>query len=151
MNNDIEQFEKRLKSLTPAPPSAALLEQLAATRPAPAMPAPHGTDWRAWFVKIAIPLAAAACAAIAVRHFLMNQRPLAGPIVIETRFRPVEGADYLVTGREIGVYHAPDGRAYRLLQCLGVNRQVWENVADKTRVEYAYPEQRLLLVSMKTL
>ena len=49
-----------------------------------------------------------------------------------------------------GIYHAPDGRAYRLVETLGVNRQVWENVADRTRVEHAFPEQRLALVSMKT-
>ena len=141
----IDPLEERLRQVAPTPPSAALLARLTTTRPATVV---HRRT--VWWWRVAVPLAAAAAIVMVVRMVWIAPHKTVGPVVFEDRFRPVEREEYVFGGRELGIYHAPDGRAYRLVETLGVNRQVWENVADRTRVEHAFPEQRLALVSMKT-
>jgi hypothetical protein len=176
MNMDHDPFEEKLRQIKPITPSPELMARLRATRPAPApawgwgallhrvlgprrdeTPLPAlAWDWRTILLRVVSPLAVTMLVALAVVfHFLGrggSSRNVGTPGVkpITVQMRPVEEQECILGARELGVYCAPDGQVYRVVQCVEVNRQVWANTANGTRIEHAVPQQRVLLVSMNT-
>jgi hypothetical protein len=53
--------------------------------------------------------------------------------------------------RELGIYHAPDGRPYRVVQSVGFGIATWEDVKSGERRTSTVPQQQLLLVSLNTM
>lgn len=140
----LEVLEQRLRQIPTAPLSDALKARLLATRPHPRT----AGRWR----RLWLPLAAAAAVCVAVGLHLARPAAPTGRAEepTETVLQPVECADYLFDGHDLGIYHAPDGRPYRVVQCIGIRRQSWADAGDRTRVDYDVTEQRVLLVAMNT-
>ena len=146
MNLDDDSFqalENRLRAHRPAPLPPELMARLRAARPAPRR-------------VIAFPLlwTAAAAAAAIVTCTLAFHRPPPRPAPL-ARTAPADGLtttsnQYLVGARKVGVWSAPDGHAYQVVQCLAVNRSVWRQPDGGERVELLEPQQRVLLLAMGT-
>lgn len=146
-------WEARLKSLRPAPVPPGLMARLRAACPQPAAQPRCGARFPlAW--------AAAAAAAVLLVCVLMPSRPVpqrqtgAAPVPAgegtsaDLTAAPSQG--YIVGARSAGVWRAPDGRAYRVIQCLAVNQTVVGRSDQGAQVELLEPRQRVLLLAMKS-
>ena len=162
MNTQHDDFENELRRIKPAAPSPELMARLRATLPASTRPAPAPQlevrpvlRVRFW-LHLALPLAAAAALSLMM---LRSPAPQPGPVVPSTPIQTaavapsahqVESSDYLLGARELGIVRSPDGKPYRVVQCVGVSKQVWENETDGQRVVKDLPQQQVLLVAMDT-
>lgn len=147
MNTDDEKFEALLRQVKPAAPSAELLERLRATRPAaPARPN---------IIRFILPLAAAAALVIGLTlHFSDNTSAptKTEPAVAQSAtVRPVQQTDCVLGAREVGIFRAPDGRPYRVVQSVGIGSETWEDTATGERKTRTFPQQQVLLVSMNSI
>lgn len=150
MSTETEKLEQLLRGIQPAAPSADFLARLEATRPAPTQ---AECVQRRSFSDFAFPLAAAALllftlSAAFVAHW---HRPAPGAGAQTATLRAVEQIDYVLGARELGIYHAPDGRPYRVVQSIGFGCATWEDAKSGERRTSATPQQQLLLVSLNTM
>jgi len=134
---DIEALEQRLRRVSPAKPSDALMARLQAARP---------VVRRTWRMSHAWPLATAATLCMAVGLAMYHRLTTRAQPAVVSSLKPLESADYLLGGRELGLYNAPNGQVYRIVQCVGIHRQAWKN--ESTSITCNTPEQRLLLIPM---
>jgi len=164
VNSNIDSFEEKLRKIKAAPPSAKLMARLQRTLPqeikAPGqtrLETPEHWNWRMIFLRIATPLAASVLIILAVKHYLPGLTVSPGGIVsapaqvAELQIRPVETVDCILGARKIGTYQAPNGNPYQVVQCVGLNRQVWENMKDGRRAARTTPRQQVLLISMNAI
>ena len=150
MSPEDEKIEALLRTVKPVAPSAAFLARLEATRPAPVQ---AERVWRKRFSDFAFPLAAAALllftlSAAFVAHW---NRPVPGASAQAAAPRTVEQIDCVMGARELGIYHTPDGRPYRVVQSIGFGSATWEDVKSGERRTSTVPQQQLLLVSLHTM
>ena len=132
MSPEDEKVEALLRRVKPAAPSAAFLARLQATRPAPVKAEPVR---RNIFSEFSLPLAAAAVllftlSAAFVAHW---NRPVPGASAQPVALLTVEQIDCVMGARELGIYHAPDGRPYRVVQSVGFGIATWEDVKSGER------------------
>ena len=161
MNTPHDAFENELRRVKPAAPSPELMARLRATLPASTKPEPKAAPLVPFWLRFALPLAAAAALVLMVLPGRAPDKPVSriasvtpdrmpAESPVAPAARQVEASDYLLGARELGVVHAPDGKPYRVVQCVGVSKQVWENEADGRRVVKDLPHQQVLLVAMDT-
>jgi len=159
MKNEMDELEQLLHSVRPATPPGDLLKRLAATlppEPAPAVSLPvHALNWKRLWLRWVTPLAVAGAAVlVCVWHVSEANRPAAMPGAAlpdaTTALRPVQFNDCLLGARDLGIYRAPDGRAWRVVQGIGMGQKVWEEAASGRQVKQLYPQQQLLLVGLNT-
>lgn len=157
--NELDAFEQKLRRIKPAEPSAGLIQKLQSSRPGPAVVS-AGSGWnnfRKYMFRVGVPLAAAA-ALLIIANRQHDRERIAGkggsvqaPVrVAGQQVRPAETVDYILGARELGICRAPDGSPYKVVQCVGLSRQVWENTGDGRRLAQTVPQQRVLLVKMNT-
>lgn len=110
-----DPLEEALKGMRPAEMPPQLMARLTAARPQPAAKRAEGL-WRRWF----LPLATAGCAGAAALAFLQStegpQLPAAPPAAMIAEALPFERHEFLVGSREVGVFVAPNQRAYRVME-----------------------------------
>jgi hypothetical protein len=150
MNPDDEKFEALLRQVKPAAPSAEFLERLRATRPAvPAKPA------RPNIIRFIIPLAAAAALVIGLTLYFSDNTSAptmaASAVAQSATVRPVQQTDCVLGAREVGIFRAPDGRPYRVVQSVGIGSETWEDTATGERKTRTFAQQQVLLVSMNSI
>lgn len=150
MRPEDEKVEALLRRVQPAAPSATFLARLQATRPAPVKAAPIR---KSSFIGFVFPLAAAAVLlmTLSVVFFKHWSRPARLATAQPATLRTVEQMDCVMGARELGIYHAPDGRPYRVVQSVGFGSATWEDVKSGARRTSTVPQQQLLLVSLNTM
>lgn len=145
MKRDPLDFEQRLQQLRPAEPRPEVRTRLENI----AVPARPQRTWIA-ALRIAAPLAAAAALVLAAVWSRPAPQKTSAPVVATPE--PVGSpAECLLGARELGIYHAPDGRPYRIVQGIAMSQEAWRDPADGRLLTRAVPQQKLLLVSMASL
>jgi len=143
-----QDLERQLRALKPAPPSNDLMVRLQRARPAGEAPRP---GWMAWLLRAAVPAAAAVALALLVSLWHPEAvKPAArtASAMPETSYEPVEARDFILGARQIGVGHTADGQPYRVLHAYGLQRAVWKNSRDGSKVATVEPQQQILLAKM---
>lgn len=154
-NESMNRLEKRLKKCCPAPVSPALMDQLRSC-----MPAPNAQKRPSFQLSIRL-LAIAATVIFCVLATLWSLDKQAGKSVVvqKTSDRDrhpanrltVKSADkYFVGVRNVGIWSAPDGRAYKVLQGVTMNQTVIRNSDTGSELKMIEPQQQVLLVAMAT-
>lgn len=145
-----DRIEARLRRLSPARPSDALMERLRSTRPAPAVRSrpPRGNGSR-----LVLRLAAA-LALVAGAAFWLRPRapcaPGAEPPLTQSELAAVR-YDEILDARPAGVVRMPDGGSCKVLECTGVRRLVMEDDERDLRCEVEVPTRRVLLLAMDSI
>ena len=154
-NDPIDSLEKRLKKCCPSPVSPALMGQLRSCMPA------QNPQKRPSFHSSIRLLAIAATVTICVLATLWSlDKQGVQPGMVQktsnTNRHPanrlaVKSADkYLVGVRNVGIWSAPDGRAYKVLQGITMNQTVIRNPDTGSELKMIEPQQQVLLVAMAT-
>ncbi len=151
-NDPVGALEARLKSLRPAAVPPDLMERLRAVRPQPGVQPQRGARFPlAWAAAAAAAVLLAGvfalCHAVPQRQTRASSAP-AG-VSASAGLTALPSQDYIVGARRAGVWRSPDGRAYRVIQCLAVNQTVVGHPGGGAQVELREPRQRVLLLAMK--
>jgi hypothetical protein len=137
--NEITKLEERLRSLRPAPVPPALLGRLHHAEP----------ERRRFALRTSVAVAAAAMIAVGVGLVHWRSTPHR-PATADTSPGARSMGELVLAARDAGVWHAEDGRPYRVVHCLTAGSAVPEGLPDGTWRVRGAPRQRVLLVAMST-
>jgi len=149
-NESMDRLEKRLKRCCPSPVSPALMNQLRTCMPL--QRAPQRPSRR--FYKALMAIAATVILGFGVTLWSLN---ITG---VQKGFRIVDqpagrltvksSDNYFVGVRNVGIWSAPDGRAYKVVQGVSLNQTVVQNSDNGSELKMIEPQQQVLLVAMAT-
>lgn len=158
MNNTNEtedRIETRLKKLRPAPVSPALMKQLRQCKPQPQKQSRFH-----FFLNKGLLIVAAAVVICLMAVVLSLNQKTAHPKRVQADHRSrhlsagrmtVKSSDrYLLGMREVGIWSAPDGRAYKVVQGVSMNQTVLQDSGNGSELKMIEPQQRVLLLAMAT-
>ena len=134
----MNDFEQQLRQWKPAPPSNDLMVRLQLARPF--RPLKSGNRW--W--NRALPVATAAGIVVLVGK--LHHPPAVVPPVAQ--YLPVEAENFMLGVKQVGITHTENGVPYRLLQCIGVRREIWQKTSDGSQVAVVVPQQEIILAQM---
>jgi hypothetical protein len=149
-NESMDRLEKRLKGCCPSPVSPALMNQLRTC-----MPQQKVAQRRPFrFYKALMAIAATVILGFGVTLWSLNitgvQKGLhivdhpAGRLTVKS------SDNYFVGVRNVGIWSAPDGRAYKVVQGVSLNQTVVQNSDNGSELKMIEPQQQVLLVAMAT-
>ncbi|MEI7946343.1 MAG: hypothetical protein WCJ02_06580 [bacterium] len=149
-NESMDRLEKRLKKCCPAPVSPALMSQLRTCMPLQKVT--KRTSFR--FYKGLVAIAASVLLCFMVTLWSLNKTGLQKGLLIADqpagRLTVKSSDNYFVGVRNVGIWSAPDGRAYKVLQGVTMNQTVIQNSENGSELKMIEPQQQVLLVAMAT-
>lgn len=143
----IAELEARLRRLRPASVPPELMARLRAAAPASA-PAPARA---ARFPRLWAAAAAALVACAGLFSWVRGPRPAPPPGAAAAAVAELEAEsprEVLVGARQAGIWTAPDGRLYRVVQCLSMSRTVLHEPGKGAQVDVLEPRPRVVLLAM---
>jgi hypothetical protein len=149
-NEPLDRLEKRLKRCCPAPVSPARMNQLRACMPMQHVPQ------RPYFrvYKGLVAIAASVLLCFMATLWSLNKTGLQKRLLIADhpggRLTVKSSDNYFVGVRNVGIWSAPDGRAYKVLQGVTMNQTVIQNSENGSELKMIEPQQQVLLVAMAT-
>jgi hypothetical protein len=149
-NEPLDSLEKRLKKCCTAPVSPALMNQLRTC-----MPLQKVTQCPSRrFYKGLVAIAASVLLCFMVALWSLNKTGLQKGLRIVDhpvgRLTVKSSDNYFVGVRNVGIWSAPDGRAYKVLQGVTMNQTVIQNSDNGSELKMIEPQQQVLLVAMAT-
>ena len=150
------EFEKELRALSPAAPSASLAARVASEMQKPILPAqpragaiprpaPAAAPWRGLLRILGGSIAVAAAIS-----FLTTRDPQPQPQVVPivaVSGEPDESTDELISADDEGlVYDAAFGTPQRQLRMLYLERHTWTNPATGAVIEFEVPREDIVLM-----
>lgn len=149
-NEPLDRLEKRLKRCCPAPVSPARMNQLRACMPMHHVP--QRPSFR--FYKGLVAIAASVLLCFMVTLWSLNKTGLQKRLLIADhpggRLTVKSSDNYFVGVRNVGIWSAPDGRAYKVLQGVTMTQTVIQNSENGSELKMIEPQQQVLLVAMAT-
>jgi len=158
MNNEnepMDRLEKRLKKCCPAPVSPLLMDQLRSCMPArnaqkrPSLRLSKGLMALAatvilCFMATLWSLYKKDRQSAVIQEISRSEHPAASRLSVKSSDK------YFVGVRNVGVWSAADGRAYKVLQGVTMNQTVIQNPDNGSELKMIEPQQQVLLVAMAT-
>jgi hypothetical protein len=149
-NESMDRLEKRLKKCCPAPVSPALMNQLQTCMPLQKVP--QCPSFR--FYKGLVAIAASVLLCFMVTLWSLNKTGLQKGLRIANppvgRLTVKSSDNYFVGVRNVGIWSAPDGRAYKVVQGVTMNQTVIQDSGNGSELKMIEPQQQMLLVAMAT-
>lgn len=149
-NESMDRLEKRLKKCCPAPVSPALMSQLQTCLPLQKVTQRPSSR----FYKGLVAIAASVLLCFMVTLWSLNKTGLQKGLLIADqpagRLTVKSSDNYFVGVRNVGIWSAPDGRAYKVLQGVTMNQTVIQNSSNGSELKMIEPQQQVLLVAMAT-
>ena len=149
-NESMDRLEKRLKKCCPAPVSPALMNQLQTCMPLQKVP--QCPSFR--FYKGLVAIAASVLLCFMVTLWSLNKTGFQKGLRIANppvgRLTVKSSDNYFVGVRNVGIWSAPDGRAYKVVQGVTMNQTVIQDSGNGSELKMIEPQQQMLLVAMAT-
>jgi len=149
-NESFDRLEMRLKKCCPVPVSPALMSQLRNSMPMQNVQQHPSCRFYKGLMAIA---ATIICCFMATLWSLTKtgvQKGLGMADHPADRLTVKSSDNYFVGVRKIGIWSAPDGRAYKVVQGVTVNQTVIRNSGTGSELKMIEPQQQVLLVAMAT-
>lgn len=149
-----DRLEKRLRGCRPAPVPPAVMSSLrsclppqkvqprSACRFSKGLMAIAATGLLCFFVPLLMVKQKRECPAAQQGTF--SGKPLANRLTVKS------SDNYFLGVRNVGIWSAPDGRAYKVVQGVAVNQTVIKNSETGSELKMIEPQQRVLLLAMST-
>ena len=149
-NEPMDRLEKRLKKCCPAPISPALMNQLRTC-----MPIQNETRRPSFlFYKGLVAIAASVLLCFMATLWSLNKTGMQKGLRIAdhpaSRLMVKSSDNYFVGVRNLGIWSAPNGRAYKVVQGVTMNQTVIHDSGNGSELKMIEPQQQVLLVAMAT-
>lgn len=146
----LEMLEIRLKKYRPVPVSLTLMSQLCVCMPMQNVQQRPSVR----FYKGLVAIAASVLLCFMVTLWSLNKTGLQKGVRIADhpagRLTVKSSDKYFVGVRNVGIWSAPDGRAYKVVQGVTMNQTVIQDSGNGSELKMFEPQQQVLLVAMAT-
>ena len=149
-NEPMDSFERRLKKCCPAPVSPALMNRLRTCMPMQQVPQ---RPFRR-FYKAVMAIAATVILGFLLTLWSLDKTGMQKGLRIADhpagRLTVKSSDNYFVGARNVGIWSAPDGRAFKVVQGVTLNQTVIQDSGNGSELKMIEPQQQVLLVAMAT-